>query len=174
MIVSITFPANPEMPEAVHDRAVAIVGGVHGGDLEEGLEQMQPLRELGTVAVRHVAARRRSSGCRRDSTRCSRATSSRRTGSRSTSTSSPTRRSTRSRPGRNDRPAPLTLVNTFHMGGAIADVGPEDTAFHERSSPYMVSIDGMWADPADNEANVGLGALGLGGRDASSAPGAST
>ena len=32
-----------------------------------------------------------------------------------------------------DRPAPLTLVNTFHMGGAITDVGPEDTAFHERS-----------------------------------------
>ena len=55
----------------------------------------------------------------------------------------------------NDRPAPLTLVNTFHMGGAIGDVGPEDTAFHERSSPYMVSIDGMWSDPADTEANVG-------------------
>ncbi len=34
-------------------------------------------------------------------------------------------------------------------------MGPEDTAFHERSSPFMVSIDGMWADPGDNEANVG-------------------
>ena len=31
-----------------------------------------------------------------------------------------------------DRPAPLTLVNTFHMGGAIDDVGAEDTAFAER------------------------------------------
>ena len=47
-----------------------------------------------------------------------------------------------------DRPAPLTLVNTFHMGGAINDVGPEDTAFAERSAQYMVSIDGMWTDPA--------------------------
>ena len=49
-----------------------------------------------------------------------------------------------------DRPAPLTLVNTFHMGGAIAAVDPEATAFAERSAPYMVSIDGMWDDPADD------------------------
>jgi Berberine and berberine like len=53
-----------------------------------------------------------------------------------------------------DRPAPLTLVNTFHMGGAIADVGPEETAFAERSSPFMVSIDGLWTDPSENADNV--------------------
>jgi hypothetical protein len=53
-----------------------------------------------------------------------------------------------------DRPAPLTLVNTFHMGGAIASVGEEDTAFATRTSPYMVSIDGMWDDASDDEANV--------------------
>ena len=46
--VTITFPANPEMPEAVHDREVAIVGGVYAGDAEEGLRVMEPLRELGT------------------------------------------------------------------------------------------------------------------------------
>lgn len=46
-----------------------------------------------------------------------------------------------------ERPEPLTLVNTFHMGGAINAVGPEDTAFSERSARYMVSIDGLWSDP---------------------------
>jgi hypothetical protein len=50
-----------------------------------------------------------------------------------------------------DRPAPLTLVNTFHMGGAIGNVGEEDTAFAERTAPYMISIDGMWTDPNDAE-----------------------
>ncbi len=44
------------------------------------------------------------------------------------------------------RPAPLTIVNLWHMGGAISDVGPEDTAFAERSSPFMMSIDGNWSD----------------------------
>ena len=52
------------------------------------------------------------------------------------------------------RPAPLTLVNTFHMGGAIGDVGPEDSAFAERSAPYMISIDGQWTDEADDAANI--------------------
>ena len=53
-----------------------------------------------------------------------------------------------------ERPAPITLVNVFAMGGAIAKVDPEDTAFATRSAPYMVSIDGMWSDAADDEANV--------------------
>ena len=47
--VTVTFPANPEMPAAVHDRPVAIVGAVYAGDVEEGMRAMQPLRELGTV-----------------------------------------------------------------------------------------------------------------------------
>ena len=53
-----------------------------------------------------------------------------------------------------DRPAPQTLVNTFHMGGAIADVRPEDTAFPERSAPYLVSIDGQWTDAGNDADNV--------------------
>jgi FAD/FMN-containing dehydrogenase len=49
-----------------------------------------------------------------------------------------------------NRPAPLTIVNTMHMGGAIAAVDPERTAFAERSAPFMVSIDGVWSDPEDD------------------------
>ena len=41
------------------------------------------------------------------------------------------------------------------MGGAIADVDPEATAFAERGSPYMISIDGMWEDPAADERTIG-------------------
>jgi len=47
-----------------------------------------------------------------------------------------------------DRPAPLTMVNTFRLGGAVHDVAPQDTAFAERSSPFMVSFDTNWSDPA--------------------------
>ena len=50
-------------------------------------------------------------------------------------------------------------------------MGAEDTAFSERSSPFMISIDGMWDDPADSEANVAwvraawdeIGRFGTGG-----------
>jgi FAD binding domain/Berberine and berberine like len=151
--VTITFPANPEMPEAVHDRPVAIVGGVYAGGVEEGLKEMQPLRELGTVlfdmsgptpftAVQagfdplfprnSLRAYWKSTYLRELSDDAIDVISGRAL----------------------DRPAPLTLVNTFHMGGAIGDVDPEETAFAERSAPYMVSIDGMWTDAGDDAANI--------------------
>ena len=46
--VTITFPANPALPEAIHDRPVVIVGGVYAGDIEEGMAATAPLRSLGT------------------------------------------------------------------------------------------------------------------------------
>jgi hypothetical protein len=52
------------------------------------------------------------------------------------------------------RPEPLTLVNVFHMGGAIAAVDPQATAFSQRSAPYMASIDGLWTDPAKDADNI--------------------
>jgi FAD/FMN-containing dehydrogenase len=151
--VTITFPANPEMPEAVHDRPVAIIGGVYAGDAEEGMREMQPLRELGTVlfdmsgptpftAVQSgfdplfprnaLRAYWKSLYLNELQDETIDVIASR----------------------AQDRPAPLTLVNTFHMGGAIADLGAEDTAFGDRSAQYMISIDGMWTDPGDDAANI--------------------
>jgi len=151
--VTITFPANPEMPEAIHDRPCIIVGAVHTGDVEEGLAATEPLRRLGTPLFdmsgptpfagvqtgfdplfprNQLQAYWKSQYLDELSDEAIDTIAAR----------------------AQDRPAPLTLVNTFHMGGAIGDVGPEETAFAERSSEYMVSIDGMWADPADNDANI--------------------
>jgi FAD/FMN-containing dehydrogenase len=53
-----------------------------------------------------------------------------------------------------DRPAPLTMVNLFHMGGAIAAIDPEATAFATRTAPYMVSIDGVWTDEVTDAEGV--------------------
>jgi Berberine and berberine like len=47
-----------------------------------------------------------------------------------------------------------TLVIVRHCGGAISRVGAEETAFGDRSSEWMLSIDSTWGDPADDEANV--------------------
>ena len=151
--VTITFPADPNMPEAVHDRPCAIVGGVYVGDPDEGMRMMQPLRELGTVlfdlsqpmpftAVQtgfdplfprnQLRAYWKSQYLDELSDGAIDVIAAR----------------------ANDRPAPLTLVNTFHMGGAINDVGAEDTAFAERSAPFMVSLDGMWSDAGDDAEKV--------------------
>ena len=52
------------------------------------------------------------------------------------------------------RPSNDTLVIIRHCGGAMARVGAEQTAFGDRSSEWMLSIDSTWHDPADDESNV--------------------
>jgi FAD/FMN-containing dehydrogenase len=52
------------------------------------------------------------------------------------------------------RPSDDTLIIVRHCGGAIARVGAEQTAFGDRSSEWMLSIDSTWHDPAEDEANV--------------------
>jgi hypothetical protein len=53
------------------------------------------------------------------------------------------------------RPSNDTLVIVRHCGGAISRVGAEETAFGDRSSEWMLSIDSTWHDPADDETNIG-------------------
>ena len=152
-IVTITFPASPETSEAVHDRPVAIVGGVYAGDVEEGMREMQPLRELGTVlfdmsgptpftAVQsgfdplfprnQLRAYWKALHLKALSDEAIDAIADRAL----------------------NRPAPPTFVNLLPMGGAIADVAPGETAFAERSAPYLVSINGQWTDAGDDADNV--------------------
>jgi len=149
VVVTMTFPANPELPEAIHDREVAIVGGVYVGDPDEGLGVMAPLRKLGTplfdmsgpTPFSHV-----QSGFDPLFPR-----NALRAYWKSQYLDELSDEAIEAIAGlARSRPAPLTLVNTFHMGGAIAAVDPEATAFSERAAPFMVSIDGMWDDAADD------------------------
>ncbi len=54
----------------------------------------------------------------------------------------------------NRRPSNDTLVIIRHCGGAISRIGTEQTAFGDRSSEWMLSIDSTWQDPAEDAANV--------------------
>lgn len=52
------------------------------------------------------------------------------------------------------RPSNDTLVIVRHCGGAISRVGAEETAFGDRSSEWMLSIDSTWHEPGDDAANI--------------------
>jgi FAD/FMN-containing dehydrogenase len=52
------------------------------------------------------------------------------------------------------RPSNDTLVIVRHCGGAIGRVGAEETAFGDRSSEWMLSIDATWHEPEDDAENV--------------------
>jgi hypothetical protein len=51
-------------------------------------------------------------------------------------------------------PSPMTQIEVGYQGGAAARVGPDETAFGDRSSPFIINILGTWADTAEDAANV--------------------
>jgi hypothetical protein len=50
-------------------------------------------------------------------------------------------------------PSPLSAVVVEHLGGAVARVDQDATAFGDRSAPYSLVITGEWVDPAETERN---------------------
>jgi FAD/FMN-containing dehydrogenase len=53
-----------------------------------------------------------------------------------------------------DRPSDLTLCSVWYMGAATSRVAADATAFGPRDMGWMLSIDGIWEDPADDAANL--------------------
>ncbi|MDP1849275.1 MAG: FAD-binding oxidoreductase [Solirubrobacteraceae bacterium] len=52
------------------------------------------------------------------------------------------------------RPSAQTLVIVRHCGGAMGRVGAGETAFGDRSSEWMLSVDSTWDDPAGDASNI--------------------
>jgi FAD/FMN-containing dehydrogenase len=53
-----------------------------------------------------------------------------------------------------DIPSPDSQIELAYLGGAAARVAAGDTAFGDRSSPYVINLLGNWSEPADDAANV--------------------
>jgi hypothetical protein len=51
-------------------------------------------------------------------------------------------------------PSPMTQIEISYQGGAAARVGAGETAFGDRSSPFIVNILGSWSEPAEDAANI--------------------
>jgi FAD/FMN-containing dehydrogenase len=54
----------------------------------------------------------------------------------------------------NRRPSKRTLLSIRTLGGEIARVPYDATAFGERDAPFLLSIDSTWLDPIDDEENI--------------------
>jgi hypothetical protein len=151
--LAITLPAAPTLPPPVHDQACLVVGGVYVGAPEDGMRIMQPLRELGTpladisqpmpfMIVQSAFDGLFPMGKLQSYWKAQNLAS----------LPDPAVEVIAARA--NQRPSPLTLVVVFQMGGAINRVSATDTAYAERSAPWMSSVDGNWENPADNAKNI--------------------
>jgi len=50
--------------------------------------------------------------------------------------------------------SPLTGVVIEHLGGAVARVGPDETAFGHREAAYDLLITSLWTDPMESERHI--------------------
>jgi hypothetical protein len=147
----LTLPADPGLPEAVHNRACMIIGAVYADtDVETGMKALQPLRELGSpladisqpmpytsVQTAFDPFFPRGQLLAYLKTQYVNELTDETTALIAAKAL--------------ERPTPRTLVVTWQMGGAIAKVPSEATAFAERTPPYMVAIDGFWTDPGQSD-----------------------
>jgi FAD/FMN-containing dehydrogenase len=52
-------------------------------------------------------------------------------------------------------PSDHSTIDVWYQGGAMSRVGAEETAFGDRSAPYLLGIEANWEEkPQDDEANV--------------------
>jgi FAD binding domain-containing protein/berberine-like enzyme len=51
-------------------------------------------------------------------------------------------------------PSPMTQIELAYLGGAAARVGAGDTAFGDRSSPFVINLLANWSQASEDEANV--------------------
>ena len=148
-----TIPNDPGYPEAAWGKRVYTIAAAYTGDPIEGERLFQPLRELGDMVTDFSGQMDYCDLQRLFDTvipfgqhRCY---------WKSQFLSDLPDEAIDLIVERNARPASAnTLSSIWNFGGATAAVGPTDTAFGDRSMPYMVSIDSIWNTADEDEANI--------------------
>ncbi len=51
-------------------------------------------------------------------------------------------------------PSPATQIELAYLGGAASRVAATETAFGDRSSPYVLNLLGNWSEKSEDDANV--------------------
>jgi FAD/FMN-containing dehydrogenase len=154
IVISSAMPADPHLPEPVHEQPCVIVAGVYAGDADEGMAVLQPLRELGTPLadisqpMPFTVVQSAFDGFFPRGGLQSYWKSLYLTELSDDATALMAQRALERPAGRSE--FELVYLDLFPMGGAVNRVDPAATAFGERSAPYLLAIDGNWSDPADN------------------------
>jgi hypothetical protein len=148
-----TFPASEPYPEEIWNQQFVAIAGPYIGDADEGERILQPLREFGT-SMFDISGRMPFGEVQRlfDEEY----PQGRRYYWRSTyledlsdgSVDTLVELGTR-------RPSPLTSLDVWIGGGAVGDIGLDDTPIAHRQAPYMVGIESNWEGSENDSANIG-------------------
>jgi len=148
-----TMPEAPLLPPVLHDREVIILAALHSGDPDDGERVCAPLSGMGEpLADLSQAMPYRIAQSEFDPFFPKGQVQNYWKSLYLDDVSIDARRLIADRA--NHRPDPLTLVHVPMLGGAMGRVDADATAYGDRSAGYMLSFDGGWSDPADNDDNI--------------------
>jgi len=51
-------------------------------------------------------------------------------------------------------PSATTLIELAYLGGAAARIAPDETAFGDRSSPFVINLLANWSNASDDDVNI--------------------
>ena len=149
-----TIPRDPAFPERFWGQRIYTIASVYAGEADEGERLLQPLRELGELVADFSGQMSYCDIQRLFDTvipfgqyRCY--WKSHYLNGLDDSVIDQIIEAN-ARP-----PSPTTLSSIWNFGGATARVGAVETAFGERSMPYMFSIDSIWQGAEQDAANIG-------------------
>jgi FAD/FMN-containing dehydrogenase len=143
----------PFLPEHVQGERVAIVSGCYAGEPKDGMRAFGPLKEFGSPVADLIAQMpyttmqtlidgQYSSGAHNYFK------SSYLSGLDDEAID--TLRRAHQRAG-----SPESKIQLQHLGGAVARVPEDETAFGQRDAPYLLNIAARWTDPAESDVHAG-------------------
>jgi len=148
-----TIPEDPEFPEDAWGKRVYTMAAMYAGDADEGEKILQPLRELAEPIVDFSG---QIEYCELQKMfdavapfgqyRCY--WKSHYINALSNDIIDQILEGNASPPSAN------TLSSIWNFGGATARIPADSTAFGDRSMPYMFSIDSIWTNAKDDQANI--------------------
>jgi FAD/FMN-containing dehydrogenase len=142
----------PFLPRELHGKRVAIVSGLYAGESEAGLRAFRPIKELSSVvgdvtglmpyvAMQTLVDAQWEPGAHNyfrsgfmhgleDGAIRGLLDSLGRCGS------------------------PDSKIQIYQLGGAVARVAPDGTAFGQRDAPYLMNVAARWVEPADSAVHI--------------------
>lgn len=145
-------PPAPFIPEKWHGKPVAAIAVCYCGDVEEGMRRLDPVKAFGSP-IADVIAPKPFTGHQK-----------------MLDAGAPFGRRYYWKTHFFDRldppldsvllehaariTSPHSAVLLMHMGGAIADVGEDDTAYGNRKAEFILNIQGAWDTPEEDETGV--------------------
>lgn len=145
-------PASPALPTEIHGRPVAIMGVCYAGPAENGEKVLKPLRQFGRPLLDLVKARPYPDWQRALDGAWGNGFHNQWVGHylpEFTDAAAQTLLEYVSKV-----PSPFTDVKLANMGGAIARVGEDETAFGFRNSKYALVIQARWKNPSESAQNL--------------------